>query len=289
MIRSMTAYAACSRQTARGVLSWELRSVNQRYLDISLRMPEEFRGLESELRTRIKSVLQRGKVEANLRFQVDPGADASELRLNSELAEALRRAYCQFSGTSPSANHPELAWLMNWPGLLISEQADAEPERAMACDLLGQALDELQQSRAQEGAAIADLLAARLDAVATEVAQVRAHLPAIRQAMDQRFRERLAALAAPVEPGRIEQELVLYLQKLDVDEELDRIDTHVAEVRRVLALDEAVGRRLDFLMQELNREANTLGAKAAVVETGQSAVELKVLIEQMREQVQNVE
>ncbi|MCC5865111.1 MAG: YicC family protein [Wenzhouxiangella sp.] len=289
MIRSMTAYAQRSAQTARGQLTWELRSVNQRFLDLSLRMPEEFRVLEPDVRQRFKEALSRGKVEASLRFQADAAAATADLRLNTDLARALVRCHDELAGLSGGAADPDLVHLLDWPGMIIQERPDFDAERAAALDLLDLAVAALIDAREQEGQAIAEMIEARLAGIERQVAEVRSYLPQIRTALDQRFRDRLANLSQPVEPGRIEQEVVLALQKLDVDEELDRLDVHVSEIRRVMGLDEPVGRRLDFLMQELNREANTLGSKAAVVETGQAAVELKVLIEQMREQIQNVE
>jgi uncharacterized protein (TIGR00255 family) len=289
MIRSMTAYALRSIQTPRGSLSWELRSVNQRFLDLSLRMPEDFRALEPDVRARFKDALSRGKVEASLRFQADPAAASADLRLNGDLARALVRCHDELAALSGGAADPDLVHLLDWPGMIVQERPDFEAEREAAGKLLDEAIAALIEAREQEGAAIAEMIESRLVGIEQQVAIVREHLPAIRSGLDQRFRERLANLSQPVEPGRIEQEVVLQLQKLDVDEELDRLDAHVAEIRRVLGLAEPVGRRLDFLMQELKREANTLGSKAAVVETGQAAVELKVLIEQMREQIQNVE
>ncbi|TVQ40806.1 MAG: YicC family protein [Wenzhouxiangella sp.] len=289
MIRSMTAYAQCAAQTARGQLTWELRSVNQRYLDLSLRLPEEFRVLEPDVRQRFKEGLSRGKVEASLRFQSDAAAASADLRLNVDLARALVRCHDELAALSGGAADPDLVHLLDWPGMIVQERADFGSEREAALALLDQALAALVEAREQEGRAIADMIESRLAGIERQVAEVRACVPQIRTALDQRFRDRLANLTQPVEPGRIEQEVVLALQKLDVDEELDRLDVHVAEIRRVMTLEEPVGRRLDFLMQELNREANTLGSKAAVVETGQAAVELKVLIEQMREQIQNVE
>ncbi len=289
MIRSMTAYALRASEIGDGRLSWELRSVNQRFLDLSLRLPEGFRELEPDIRQLFKQRVSRGKIEAGLRFQADPAAESARLKLNEELAQGLGRLIEELGNYTPGAAQPDMAQLLNWPGLVMQERPDFERERAAAMDLLDDALDALIAAREQEGAAIAAAIESRLSGIEAQVEQVRRHLPEIRSSLEQRFRDRLAALEYPVEPGRIEQEVVLQLQKLDVDEELDRLAMHVAEIRRVIGLDEPVGRRLDFLMQELNREANTLGSKAAVVETGQAAVELKVLIEQMREQIQNVE
>jgi uncharacterized protein (TIGR00255 family) len=289
MIRSMTAYATRSTQTARGQLTWELRSVNQRYLDVSPRMPEDFRELEPALRQLLRERLNRGKIEASLRFRADPAAAATEVGVNTDLAKALLSCHEQLAGMTDQPASPDLVRLLSWPGVVIQDSPDFQPERDAAMALLAETIDALILAREQEGQAITEMIEARLAGIEHQVELVRGHLPEIREALNRRLHERLAALAEPVDPGRIEQEIVLQLQKLDVDEELDRLDAHVAEIRRVLALAEPVGRRLDFLMQELNREANTLGSKAAVVETGQASVELKVLIEQMREQVQNVE
>jgi len=289
MIRSMTAYATRSLQAGRGQLVWELRSVNQRYLDLSPRLPEDFRSLEPDIRQRFKEALNRGKVEANLKYQPDPDAVSADIKLNRELASALLRCHGELADMGREASSPDLIHLLNWPGMIVQERPDFDAERRAAMELLDEAIEALIQAREQEGAAIAEMIESRLAGIEVQVEQVSEHLPEIRTALVQRFRDRLANLPQPVEPGRIEQEVVLQLQKLDVDEELDRLRAHVAEIRRVLTLDEPVGRRLDFLMQELNREANTLGSKASVVETGQAAVELKVLIEQMREQIQNVE
>jgi len=289
MIRSMTAYAQRSSEVGAGRLTWELRSVNQRFLDLSLRLPEGFRELEPDIRQMFKQRVQRGKIDAGLRFLADPAAESARLRLNEELAHGLGRLIEELGNHTPGAAQPDMAQLLAWPGLVIEERPDFDAERAAAMALLDETLDALTAAREQEGSAIAEAIETRLAGIEAQVEQVRGHLPQIRSALDQRLRDRLAALDYPVDPGRIEQEVVLQLQKLDVDEELDRLGMHVAEIRRVIGLDEPVGRRLDFLMQELNREANTLGSKAAVVETGQAAVELKVLIEQMREQIQNVE
>jgi uncharacterized protein (TIGR00255 family) len=289
MIRSMTAYARRSGSLEVGQLTWEIRSVNQRFLDPSLRLPEDFRALEPEIRARLKARLGRGKVEVSLKFQPDPAAAAGEMRINHDIARSLLRAHDEIADMAGGSAEPDLVHLLSWPGLIEQAGSDIESAFDPALELFDGAVDDLVAAREQEGRAIAAMLEQRLDGVQSQAAAVRERLPVIRQALDARFRERLEALDVSVEPGRIEQEVVMQLQKLDVDEELDRLETHVAEVRRVMALDEPVGRRLDFLMQELNREANTLGSKATLAEVGQAAVELKVLVEQMREQVQNVE
>ncbi|MFO7763279.1 MAG: YicC/YloC family endoribonuclease [Wenzhouxiangellaceae bacterium] len=289
MIHSMTAYASRSEAAAAGQLTWELKSVNQRYLDLSPRLPEEFRVLEPEIRERFKQRFSRGKIEINLRYQPDPAAEVATLELNEPLAASLLARLERLQKLAGDTAEQDLTRLLAWPGMIIEQRPDFDAERARALDLLDCCIDELAAARAQEGRAIADMLRPRLDAVLEQVAKVRAHLPAVREALKTRFDERLAGLGQDIEPGRMEQEIALQLTRLDVDEELDRLEAHVAEIRRVLELEEPVGRRLDFLMQELNREANTLGSKSVAAETTGVAVELKVLIEQMREQIQNVE
>ena len=289
MIRSMTAYAGRSTSTPAGQLAWEIRSVNHRYLDVSLRLPDDFRALEPGIRERCKARLARGKVEVGLRFVPDPEAAAGTWSLNRPLAETLLARHGELQSLAGRDAAPDLDALMQWPGLVVEQRPDLADERERALDLLDEAIDALVEAREQEGRAIVEMLEPRLDGILAEVEKVREHLPAVREALEARFRERIERLGDEIEPGRLEQELALQWTKLDVDEELDRLTAHVAEIRRVMALDEPVGRRLDFLMQELNREANTLGSKAVAVETTGVAVELKVLIEQIREQVQNVE
>lgn len=289
MIHSMTAYASRSASVPGGQIAWEVKSVNQRYLDLSLRLPEEFRVLDPDVRARFKQRFARGKIEATLRFQPDPTREAEQLSLNESLAEALVARLQRLDEMAGGGARPDLVRLLSWPGLVVEQRPDLDTERGESLALLDACLDDFAEARAQEGRAIADMLVPRLDGVLEQAQRVRAHLPEIRSALKARFEERLAALGEDVDPGRMEQEIALQLTKLDVDEELDRLEAHVAEIRRVLARDEPVGRRLDFLMQELNREANTLGSKSVAAETSGVAVELKVLIEQMREQVQNVE
>ena len=289
MIHSMTAYASRSEAATAGQLAWELKSVNQRYLDLSPRLPEEFRVLEPEIRERFKRRFSRGKIEINLRYQPDPAAESAALELNRPLAEALLAQLERLQKLAGSTAESDLGRLLCWPGIVIEQRPDFDAERARALELLDHCIEDLAAARAREGRAIVEMLQPRLDGVLEQVAKVRAHLPAVREALKARLDERLAGLGQDIEPGRIEQEIALQLTRLDVDEELDRLEAHVAEIRRVLALDEPVGRRLDFLMQELNREANTLGSKSMAAETTGVAVELKVLIEQMREQIQNVE
>ena len=288
MIRSMTAFARTEAETAAGALAWELRSVNHRYLEVSLRLPEELRSLEPQVRERVGKALGRGKVDAGLRFR--PAAEAgAALELDPELVERVGRA-CAAIGSQLGQIQPlNPLELLRWPGVLRETERDLTPLAEAAMALLDQALAELRATREREGAQIHDLLTSRCAAMEALVQEERTRLPAVRARLRDKLSARLAELQAQVDQDRLEQELVFLAQKMDVDEELDRLEGHIAEVRRVLERPEPVGRRLDFLMQEFNREANTLGSKSADADTTRTAVELKVLIEQMREQVQNVE
>jgi uncharacterized protein (TIGR00255 family) len=288
MIRSMTAFAAGERNCADtgGTLSCELREVNHRYLELSVRLPDELRAIEPALRERVAARLSRGKIELGMRYRA--GAGAGELRVNERLLTQLAGVARQVDGQFPRLS-VELTELLRYPGVLDDAGLDLPTLHADALKLFDATLDEFVAGRTREGEKLAVVMSERVDAMERLVAQVRAWLPDIRAALRARLDAKVADLKLPLDPGRLEQEIVLNLQKIDVDEELDRLGSHIAEARRVLKLPEAVGRRLDFLMQEFNREANTLGSKSVDARTTQAAVELKVLIEQLREQVQNLE
>ncbi|MDX1379536.1 MAG: YicC/YloC family endoribonuclease [Xanthomonadales bacterium] len=289
MIRSMTGFAGAEAQFEFGRLSWEIRSVNHRYLEIGLRLPEEFRPLEPVIRERIGQHLSRGKVDAGLRYHPAAGAGSGRLALNEELGRKLldlHRALAELAGRQ---DPPDLASLLRWPGLVEESPPDVEPMHEAAMDLLDQAVAGLREAREREGEQLARALRERLDGVEHWSGVVRELLPEIREALRSKMLDRIGELQQPLDPGRLEQEVAFLAQKADVDEELDRLQAHVLEARRTLDKDEPVGRRLDFLMQEFNRESNTLSSKSTDPRTTQAAVELKVLIEQMREQVQNVE
>jgi len=286
MIRSMTAYANVEETTSLGWLACEVRAVNHRFLETGVRLPDELRVLEPKMRERIAARLSRGKVDATLRYRA-PG-NASDLLLDertavqlAQLADGLKARFPQLA--------TDFAGLLDWPGLLVKPELDQDGLMKAALDLLERTLDEFIAGREREGAKLAAALRERLDAIERIVTEVHAILPDIRAALRAKLETRLAELRQSADPGRLEQELVLQLSRIDVDEELDRLAAHVAEARRVLALDEPVGRRLDFLMQEFNREANTLASKSADQRTTRAAVDLKVLVEQLREQVQNLE
>jgi len=287
MIHSMTAFARAEQAGANGTLSWELRSVNHRYLEPHLRLPDAFRDLEGALREALRNGLSRGKVECTLRFAEDSAGKPLQVDLEraAQLVAAAESVASLIKHPAP-LNPLEV---LSWPGVLVADATDPQALNKAALSLFKQALDELKHSRSREGIELAKLLNERLDSIDDEVAALRELVPQMLAAQRQKILDRSAELQAELDPQRLEQELVMLAQKSDVAEELDRLSTHVSEVRRVLKSGGAAGRRLDFLMQELNREANTLGSKAFDTRSTQAAVNLKVLIEQMREQVQNIE
>jgi len=287
MIRSMTAFARQELEADWGALTWELRSVNHRYLEVSLRLPDELRSLETAVRERAARRLGRGKLDCNLRYK--PTQRRAALALDAQALDQTLAACEQIRRQLPDAAAINPLDLLRWPGVIQEESADPVPLAEAALGLFDQALNELVATRDREGAQIHEILRTRLDAMEPLVASARARLPEVLARIRDKLRLRVAELTANPDPDRLEQELAYLAQKMDVDEELDRLTGHIAEVRRVFKLAEPVGRRLDFLMQEFNREANTLGSKSADSETTKVSVELKVLIEQMREQVQNVE
>jgi uncharacterized protein (TIGR00255 family) len=288
MLRSMTAFARREIQAEWGSAVWELRSVNHRYLDVTVRLPEDLRGIEPEVRTRVGERARRGKLECNLRYQAGTGS-AAGLRVNRAFAEQLARASREVDQLLYNAAPVHSLDVLRWPGVLETDAPDRELLTAELLRLLDLALGELIATREREGARVAAFLEARVAEMEPLVASVRVRVPSLVAATRERLRARLAELRTEVDTQRLEQELVLFAQRVDVSEELDRLAMHIAEVRRVLRDSGAVGRRLDFLMQEMNREANTLSSKSVDTETTRAAVDLKVLVEQMREQVQNVE
>lgn len=288
MIRSMTGYARAEAQGPWGRLAWELRSVNHRYLDLSLRMPEELRGIEGEARQRLGARLSRGKVEGGLRHTRE-GAQAGSLALDEGQLRELKAAIDAIGRAGIATAPADPVRVLSWPGVVRGEVADAGPVQAAALELLDRALADFTATREREGERLQQYLLERCGLIESHVAEVRGRLPAARQQWVDKLRQRCRDLGADVDPARLEQEVVLAAQRLDVDEELSRLAVHLVEVRKTLARPDAVGRRLDFLMQELNREANTLSSKSQDADITRHAVEIKVVIEQMREQVQNVE
>jgi len=288
MIRSMTAFARQELDTGTGELAWEIRSLNHRYLELGVRLPEELRAIESAVRERVGTRLGRGKVECTCRYR--PAATAAvPVDIDQENLSRLLTACGTVAASLPESVPLNPLELLRWPGVLREVAVDTAPLVKKALTLLDQTLDELLLSREREGEQIREQLLQRCDAMTKLVQLVRSSLPEIQAALREKLEARLADLETAADPGRLEQELVIQIQKSDVDEEMERLQGHIDEVSRVLERKEPVGRRLDFLMQELNREANTLGSKSIAAVTTSISVELKVLIEQMREQVQNTE
>ena len=287
MIRSMTAYASAEATGPAGTLSCELRTVNHRYLELSPRLPDELRSFESLLRERIAAKLSRGKLDITVRLRGND-ARSDSLNINDALVSKLAELALGMRTRFPQMR-VELTDLLRFPGVMQQAEIDPEAQQAALFEVLDRALDALTATREREGEKLGEILHDKLDSIERVVADVRRWMPEIRAALRTRLEGRLADIKQPIEPGRLEQELVMQITRTDVDEELDRLSTHIGETRRVLGLKEPVGRRLDFLMQEFNREANTLGSKSVDTRSTNAAVELKVLIEQMREQVQNIE
>ena len=288
MLRSMTGFARAEQATTAGLLAWEIRSVNHRYLEVSLRLPEELRGSEAEYRRAIGAVARRGKVDAS--FYVRPAPTAGrELTLDETLLDRLIENATAVQRRLGAVGRIDAVDLLRWPGVVRESERDTSSLAAAALELLAEALAAFTTSRASEGERIAQMLASRVVQVRDIADEVAARLPEVQARIRTKLQERLAVLGAEGNPERFEQEIALLVQKMDVAEELDRLRSHVEEMKTTLASGDAVGRKLDFLMQEFNREANTLSSKSQDVETTRKAVELKVLIEQMREQVQNVE
>jgi uncharacterized protein (TIGR00255 family) len=287
MIRSMTGFARRERQFPWGLLSWELKTVNHRFLEIGCRLPEDFRSAEADFRQTISRAVKRGKVDASLHFR--PAAAASTLEVDADLLGSLTQRAQQIAAAAGSAARIEVLDLLRWPGVMRDDTRDTAALVAAAQALLGEALAELTLFRDSEGGRLRDALEQRCAGLLDFAAMVTERLPEVRARMRSKLLDRIAQLATEVNHERLEQELAILAQRQDVDEELDRLRGHVTEVRKAFTVQEPSGRRLDFLMQELNREANTLSSKSQDIETTCAAVDMKVLIEQMREQVQNVE
>lgn len=288
MIYSMTAFARRQLDDDWGSLTWEIRSVNHRYLENNIRLPDTLRGLEPAIRESIRKKLNRGKIECQLRYQPSEQLE-QQLNLNLELIAQLGEACETVQQIASDVAPMTVAEILRWPGVILEQDTDAARLEEMALQLFNDAIHELAATREREGQEMGRLIEQRLQGITDIVKEIRGLIPEILQRQRTNILARLEELDLDLDATRLEQELVLIAQKSDVDEELDRLDSHVQEVARVLKTSGQKGRRLDFLMQELNREANTLSSKSIVTETTRSAVELKVLIEQMREQIQNIE
>ncbi|MFT5574268.1 MAG: hypothetical protein ACI9FR_003206 [Cryomorphaceae bacterium] len=286
MTQSMTAYSQAALNTEIGEISCELRSVNHRYLDIAPRMPEELRVHESTLREAISARLTRGRIDVFIRLKENEG---NNLEPNTEVTAQLQSLLKLMQDQVPDMQAIRAIDVLRWPGVLQAKKIDPSVLKEALFKIIEQALDGLLESRATEGEKMAELITLRLSGMQTVIGEVSDFLPEIVSSYRTRLEEKLAEIKDQLDPSRLEQEMVIFLQKTDVAEELDRLNVHIEEVSAVLAKPEPAGRRLDFLMQELNREANTLGSKAHDPRLTKAAVDLKVLIEQMREQVQNIE
>ena len=287
MPSSMTAFARQTIECDWGTAAWEIRSVNHRYLETNFRMPETVREIEMTLRELARKHLQRGKVDCSLQLNVAQGS--GNIAINDELVTQCISACEHLAQKMGNPAQISPLDILRWPGALKEAEVDRDALKQTLASLFEETLKQLKEGRQREGEKLQLLIEQRLDAIAEEVDKVRQQLPLLLAAQKQKIIDRLHEISDSLDSERLEQELVFLAQKADVDEELDRIDTHLTEIRRVLKRKEPIGRRLDFLMQELNREANTLASKSIASDTTQSSVELKVLIEQMREQIQNIE
>jgi uncharacterized protein (TIGR00255 family) len=288
MIVSMTGFARREATGPWGSLVCELRSVNHRFLECSFRLPDDLRAAESELRQIATRELKRGKVDCTLSFRAGHGAEVA-LDVDREALERVLTRVRELAAVFPDRHTVNLMDVLRWPGVVREDSAGGEEMLVAARQLFAASVSELAAARTREGARLRELIELRCSTLEGLVATVRARLPEVQARVRERLNDRLAELKAQVDQDRLEQELAMLLQRLDVDEELDRLTGHIAEIRRVTGAGEPAGRRLDFLMQELNREANTLSSKSQDLETTRAAVEMKVVIEQMREQVQNIE
>ncbi len=289
MIYSMTGYASAQREWPQGVLLVELRAVNHRFLDVSMRLPEEFRALESVIREKLAVKLNRGKVECRIAFSSQQGVASSSLQLNRALAANLLELGRELSELAPEARPLGIGEVLRWPGVLATDALPPETLQAAALELLDAALGDFLASRAREGEKLAGLLLDRAAQMETLVAEIRPRMPQIVADYEAKLTQRFVEALGSSDDERIRQEIVLFAQRIDVTEEMDRLTAHIAELRHILGKGGNAGKRLDFLMQELNREANTLGSKSVAVDSSRTSMALKVLIEQMREQVQNIE
>ena len=288
MLNSMTGFAREAAELPFGTLTCELRAVNHRYLDVQFRLPEELRPKEVELRRQIAAAVKRGKVECSLHLRRAFHA-SDELKLDQQLVRQISARVAELSDLLPETRALDPIDVLRWPGVVQEPEIDTEPLFTSTSELLAATLSALGEMRSNEGGRIADMLETRCAEILDIAASIKKRMPEVMDTVRSKQRERIDNLNIDADPARLETELALIAQKLDIDEELDRLVSHVSEIRAVLGKGEPVGRRLDFLMQELNREANTLGSKSSDTETTKAAVDLKVLIEQMREQIQNVE
>lgn len=288
MIRSMTAFARVQKQLEVANLCWEIRSVNHRYLDVSFRLPESFRFIEPQLRNALKGIILRGKLECQLKFQ-DTNPENQSMLINMGIVNTLVDLSTNLSTSHALANDLSVSKVLAWPGVVQTTQCDMDSLSEHALSLFNDAVTQLSQFRASEGDALKEHIETRLEQLNVETQQAKSLISTLATASKDKLLTRLHSIKLDVPEGRVEQEIAVILTRLDVTEELDRLQTHCKEVKKALGSEQGAGRRLDFLMQELNREANTLSSKSDSSELTKCAIEMKVLIEQMREQIQNIE
>ncbi|STY28776.1 putative stress-induced protein [Legionella wadsworthii] len=288
MLQSMTAFSRVQKQVEEGHFCWEIKSVNHRYLDVSFRLPESFRFIEPQLRLLLRDKINRGKLECQLKYQ-DTSSDNQSMLINIGMVNALVNLSEKLSASHHLPNDLGVSRILSWPGVMQASMPDVEILGEHALHLFNEAIEQLSQMRVNEGSALTKHIEGRLSDLSQQITKARSIVLKQSEQIKDKLMTRLHAVKIEVPESRVEQEIALILTRMDVNEELDRLETHVHEVSRTLNCDKIAGRRLDFLMQELNREANTLSSKSDSVELTQSAVEMKVLIEQMREQIQNIE
>ena len=288
-MQSMTAFASHEVENNLGKLTCEIRSVNQRFLDLTIKCPDFLRAAETQFRKSFNKHLSRGKVTVFIKFFPNESVSLTKLSVNNALLKQLIESASSISSEYSLDNNMSTSHYMNWPDIIVQQPTDTSELNAAAIQMVDQSIQLLIQSRSREGAAMHAVLKDKSHNIEQLTAEIRNLVPAINQSLSQKLKDKLADLNVEVNPERFEQELAIQLQKIDITEELDRLDAHVIELNRVLSLKEPVGRRLDFLIQELNRESNTIGSKSASITTSNASIDLKVTIEQMREQIQNIE
>lgn len=288
-MQSMTAFASHEVENNLGKLTCEIRSVNQRFLDLTIKCPDFLRAAETQFRKSFNKHLSRGKVTVFIKFFPNESVSLTKLSVNNALLKQLIESASSISSEYSLDNNMSTSHYMNWPDIIVQQPTDTSELNAAAIQMVDQSIQLLIQSRSREGAAMHAVLKDKSHTIEQLTAEIRNFVPAINQSLSQKLKDKLADLNVEVNPERFEQELAIQLQKIDITEELDRLDAHVIELNRVLSLKEPVGRRLDFLIQELNRESNTIGSKSASITTSNASIDLKVTIEQMREQIQNIE
>lgn len=284
----MTAFARTETNTSLGTLVWEIRSLNHRYLEVSFRLPEAFSKFELALREQVRSQLARGKIDINLKYQ-PPHNSSAHININEHIAKDVLQAHEALSKLSAHTTTINLSTILQWPGVINAPQQNLAEQEAEVLRTFGATLTQLVENRKREGKAIQEMILQRLKSMQTYIEQIKVHYPQQIQAQRERLLNRFNEAKLSLDPGRLEQEMLIFIQKIDIAEELDRLKAHIKEIDKTIQGEQANGRRLDFLMQELNREANTLAAKSISTEITLAAVELKVLIDQLREQIQNVE